>query len=506
MLSSTFRSPWLAPLCALSMAAQAAQPMPSLSLSEALDENEAPLLKSTDPGASRFQPVGQLRASSACTATLIAGAHPPSADTRALILTAGHCASHFNTNNVIVDQAAPAGWTYTPAYFTDTQSSHHSFDVARVVYATMKNIDLAVMELDATYGELADEGIHPLPLYATEPLPTTGIEVAHIPIVNVPADEQFMRLSGCYSDTRRPLFESDFPWFWDETVPTVCKGMTGGSSGSPVVLKDSAEVIGVINTVTDPYFNGCGLNRPCELYGTGAIPREGAAYFIPVDRIARALTADSRLDVSLLDLGDGVQLTRNSLWSTQSKVDGGDGEPHPAWWDLTIGAQTEQIRYKAGLAISTDCSDPSGYSDAMDGQNQPLQQLEVPGAEGIYKLCAIGKPADGGPWQSAEDATVALHQIDDTPPALTPSIFVLDDSQDYWLLQGQAYSYEVRADTLKIKYGSRDSTDCNDPAGYISNSRPPILLSKSQAPWRFCVKGADLAGNLAPLYHEDFEL
>ncbi|MCE1644882.1 trypsin, partial [Enterobacter hormaechei] len=53
--------------------------------------NEAPLLKSTDPGAERFKHVGKLSGRGQCTATLIAGSETPDANQQALILSAGHC-------------------------------------------------------------------------------------------------------------------------------------------------------------------------------------------------------------------------------------------------------------------------------------------------------------------------------------------------------------------------------------------------------------------------------
>lgn len=505
----TFYLFWLMPIFASSVSAHAAQPTQPHRFATVPEDNEAPLLKSTDPGAQRFKPVGKLKAYSAnCTATLIAGAHTPVPTKRALVLTAGHCAGHFNANTVIVDRAAGSNWTFTPDYFIDTQSSQHHFDVSKILYATMKGVDLAVLQLDATYGELAALGIQPMTLYAATPLPTTPIETAHIPVRDVsdPA-EQFMRLSACYADIGRPTFEGDDPWLWNHAVPNFCKGIAGGSSGSPVVLKDSAEVIGVINTVVDTDQIGCGENRPCELQGTGSLPREGAAYYIPIDPIAQALTADSDLDLSQLDPGTGATLTRvGSEWSTQSWSNQND-TLRPAHWNLQIGEGTEQIRYKTGLASTTDCSDLNGYGPALDSADQPLMSLAVPSDEGIYKLCAIGKASEEDTWQDPKDATVMLHQIDDTPPVVTPYVNILGQGDDAWLVKGWPRAYEIRGGSLLIKYGPKASTDCSDFAGYVINALIPVgvVLKKSEAPWRVCLRGFDLAGNAAPLYFEDFE-
>jgi hypothetical protein len=117
----------------------------------ALPADDAPLLLSTDSGAERFQPVGSFRGQSQCTATLIAGAHPPADDVPALILTAGHCVGSFHTNDVVTDVQAPSDWNFTPAYFIDTQAQHKSFKIHRTLYATMKGIDVAILELDADH-------------------------------------------------------------------------------------------------------------------------------------------------------------------------------------------------------------------------------------------------------------------------------------------------------------------------------------------------------------------
>ncbi|MDC9581659.1 hypothetical protein PSI15_08795 [Xenorhabdus sp. PR6a] len=56
----------------------------------ALNNNGAPLIKSTDPGAEKFRTVGKFNGVSHCTATLISAENAPNKDTPALILTAGH--------------------------------------------------------------------------------------------------------------------------------------------------------------------------------------------------------------------------------------------------------------------------------------------------------------------------------------------------------------------------------------------------------------------------------
>lgn len=472
----------------------------------ATPRNDAPLLRSTDPGASRFKATGRLRAGSSCTATLIAGADVPSADASALILTAGHCVEEMTENRVIVDQAADPAWTFTPAFFIDTQEQHVPFGIDRILYATMKNTDLAVLRLGATYGELARIGVTPLRLRADDAPPGSTIELAHAPTDGIPAGEQFLRLSVCSAEAPGPIFEerSDHrPWFWASAVPNDCPGVAGGTSGAPVVLQGGSAVVGVLNTTVSVEVNGCGFARPCELQGADSHVREGASYYMPLRRIAMALRADSSLDTSLLDPGTGVQATRTGTWITKSTVADGHDEPHPALWNVRV-ADATMVRYKTGPAGSIRCDVADGYSPPIPAQEQPLSRLPTQSAEGIHAACIIGQTAEGVAWQDMANATVVLRQIDDTPPSLAPLIVVYIEDPDAWTVYAARNPSEVVS--LKIKYGPRDKTNCDDSEGYFVPAVPWEVLAKKSAPWRFCTTGADLAGNPSPVHFRDFEV
>ncbi|TCV95699.1 V8-like Glu-specific endopeptidase [Luteibacter rhizovicinus] len=465
--------------------------------------SNAPLLLSTAPGAERFRPVGKLMAASHCTATLIAGEGPVDPQRPALILTAGHCAAHdLGDNNAIVDAPADSAWRYTPAYFIDTQPAHTSFAVERVLYATMKSIDLAVMQLDATYGDLAAVGIAPMRLEPTATTIATPIELTHVPIIGVPDEERYLRHSLCTANEARRLFEDRHPWFWTSAVPNDCEGVAGGTSGSPVVLRDRASVIGVLNTTVDES-NGCGSGRPCELVEGEGMPREGSSYFIPIDSIARAFTTDGIFDVDLLDPGSGIALTRTGHWSTRELVADAEGNMHPAIWNLQASTQFDELRYKVGFAQTLDCAITEGYSAALRTTDQPLINLPTPTREGIYGMCIVGRTNGDSDWQKPEYASVKLRQIDETPPTLTPLIAVLRETEEKWDVYGATQPSEVSS--VQIKFGPRATTDCDVDEGYHYADAHWETLSRARAPWRFCARGADLAGNPSPVTWRDFE-
>jgi hypothetical protein len=466
--------------------------------------DEAPLLDSTDPRARRFFATGQLRIGNGrCTATLISGANPPSS-ARALILTAGHCVKVMQDNEIIVHgEADPATWSFQAAYFHDNHVVP-AYPVLRVLYATMKNEDIAVLELSTTYSEFMSRGITPLKLESHAGAPG-AIEIAHIPVNGVPNDQQFMRYSRCNAEDRQRIFESfgvgSSPWFWKQASPGDCAGVAGGTSGSPVVLDGTSKVIGIMNTMADPGFTGCGRGRPCELHGVSYPPdsRKGISYFIPVDIIKNALNDDSTLDVSKLDQGNGVELTRadNSLWISKSQAHDGSNA-----WNLLIGNDFKSIRYKAGYASTVDCTDEGGYSPEVPAAGQPLRNLSASQAQdpqGIYIMCVVGRRANGT-WQRFEDATIKLREIDDTPPP-PPSLDVLDHGTSWSVRIDVAGNENVEA---RMKFGPTNSTDCRSDEGYRFYLGTPIDLQKSQAPWRFCAIGADVAGNPSAPREQDF--
>lgn len=455
-------------------------------------DNDAPLIYSTDPGAERFVPVGKLKTNVECTATLIAGSEKPDSQLPALILSAGHCASDIlHTNQVIVDQPVEQTWSYTPNYFIDKQGATQPLAVTRIVYATMKQDDIAVFQLAATYGDLASQGIYPLLLQQNLQNENQSVELTHIPVEGVEESQRFLRHSECEITGRTPaLYEGLFPWIWMPAYSVNCAGVAGGSSGSPVVLKDQTKIVGILNTTVTPGLKGCGLGRPCEITDNMPVAREGASYFTSIDRVARALTEQGKLDLTRLDNGQGDIINQYRFWRTQSRVNG-----EAAKWNLTLDEMAGAVRYKAGLSSETDCADINGYSNPVSAAEQPLMSLALPQQEGLYLLCIIRQNADNS-WLSADQAGMALHQIDDTPPTVAPTFRVTEDEKK-WFVFLDVTPYEL--DTVQVKYGPEKEVNCKDKQGYSLFLGVAFMLAKDQAPWRICTYGKDVAGNEGPV-------
>ncbi|PHM49502.1 trypsin-like serine peptidase [Xenorhabdus miraniensis] len=472
---------------------------------EAPNDNGAPLMKSTDPGAEKYRTVGKFNGNAHCTATLIAGENAPDKNTLALILTAGHCVdSNVGTNDVIADQPAPDYWGYTPDYFIDKKDNLSLVKVNRILYSTMKNEDIAVLELKATYGELAQKGYHPMKLKKNLEMKQQPIVLTHIPVNNVDYNYAYLRKSECNITGKSPeLYEGGSPWFWSPVFSVNCAGVVGGSSGSPVFEKGQTNVIGVLNTTTEPGMTGCGGNRPCIIENNKGVPQEGISYFIPVDSIANALTKDSKLDLSKLQNGSGNVLEKTNFWSPwiSQSVDPTSGEK--AKWDVVIkeNANVKNIRYKTGLISEVNCADEAGYGAPALASQNPLQNLLLPEKDGIYKLCVINQNNDGQ-WQKTKDASIMLREIDNTPPSIKPTLHVNDYGNGTWTVTAEPRPYELGS--IFVKYGPKATTHCDDKADYSFFWRP-VNLDKSKAPWRVCAYGEDTARNAGPINVLDFD-
>lgn len=451
----------------------------------------ADLLRPSD--GERFRAVGSLSAASACTAAVVAASANPERQRPALILTAAHCvipqAYEESSPAVVTDGEAPAAWRFTPAYFQGTAASQPQIAVKRIVYATLKGADLAVLELDTTYGDLHAAGIEPGVLASGGVSDPLGIDVAHIPRDGVAEGEQFLRLSHCTAAPPVRLFEN--ARYLGGQLRTDCAGVAGGSSGAPVFQSGTRQVVGVMVTAVDPRLEGCGFNRPCELLARQPTSREGASYVSPIDPLAGAFRTNGEWVATGLDTGGGVSLGRSSPQYTRSTIMEGAAAV-PARWGVVVTDHTRWIRFKYGEAAATDCASAEGYGDPVLAQEGRLEMAPLPSGEGAYLMCVIGQLDAGNDWQTPAHASTALRIIDDTPPLNPPVLAITDESDTHWSLEIRGFS---QTDFLARRVGHGEM--CGDD-GYRPFPSPFVSLPKARGPMRFCVRARDEAGNFSP--------
>ncbi len=207
-----------------------------------------------------------------CTGFLIApeGQHPNSP---AYIVTNGHCqgtASKLpNPQDIMVDR--PTKTNFIVNYFHDFRAKRLKIPVKRIVYGTMKNNDIAILELTKTQQDLAKAGITPLRISRQPASLGESVIVVGIPSQGMKDSLSFLHAAKCHTGETVQLKEDVY--HWNRSIRHHCS-IIGGMSGSPMISLKTDRVVGIINTgVNDNAAEQppCSLNRPCEIRKNGRI-------------------------------------------------------------------------------------------------------------------------------------------------------------------------------------------------------------------------------------------
>lgn len=422
--------------------------------------------------------IGRFTLDGNCTAFLI---RTPGSGA-AYALTAGHCVAR-NANEVIVDRAV-SGRSVIFNFFAETRDRQMIVPVRRVAYSTMKGRDLALLELTGTQSELAERGVRALELAPAEPSAGAPISVVGAPASFFNQREWFLRRANCTLGRRADLLE--FVWhFWD-VRRNDCADMVGGFSGSPVIDEANGDVVGILNTTTYLAWQGggdfdCYLGRPCEIGAGGQHVEEDTSYSTPVTGVLACFRADGVFELTLascpLDRGRQLNVTRR----TRSQKPGGT-------WAATLAGDLPFYRWKGVVAGVGDCRDESGYSSLLSLAERPEINVPMPLAENRYLLCVAGAE------QPVKDATVVNVRVDETPPVVEPRYTVRDEDERYRI----AFEFAPpELSSYSYKFGPPGVIRCDEP-GYAIYRRVPLVLPKSEGPYRFCFYAEEEAGNTSP--------
>jgi hypothetical protein len=145
------------------------------------------LLENADPRSAVYNGIGRFRGPATCTAFLVRTADPAPA----YAFTNGHCLGFLDANEVVLDRALTG--TLTLNWFIDTPASRYAVPLKRAVWASMKGVDLAIVELEATAGDLVARGFRPLPLAATPAAEGDAVLNVGAPSNGIPPGEEFLR-------------------------------------------------------------------------------------------------------------------------------------------------------------------------------------------------------------------------------------------------------------------------------------------------------------------------
>jgi hypothetical protein len=450
------------------------------------------LLRNAKGQSARYTGIGQLKGGLTCTAWLL---DLPGRGT-AYAVANGHC-TDLSPSTTIVD-AEPRGATIEFHRFVDTPGARLVVQVKRIAWSSMKGVDVGIFELDRTLAQLRAKGIRPLAIAAEPPTAGRRVESVGIPVVGVPQTAQHLRRSRCTTGavTKRLVEER---WVWYDAIPSSCRGITGGSSGSPLLDRATGKVLGAINTTTflGERLTPCYSGRPCELRGTSLRARRATTYAIPVSALRACFTSAGRFRLGgacPLDARSWLTPVVPSIGVNPDVVEPFTGTPQTTWSVRLQGTGLSHYRTKVGDAGTTDCRVASGYGAPVALARAPVFDAPLPRAGGRHVLCLLAGP---GPtvdarWQPVAHATTVVRYVDRVPPARQLEVVVREAAAGSTF--EPIFDLPEQAD-FAVKVGSAATTDCSSPDGYTRYRRQPVSVEPSTYPARACVRSWDEAGN-----------
>jgi uncharacterized protein (TIGR03437 family) len=461
-------------------------------------------LRNANGANAAFDAVGRLQATLTCTGSLIDPSGAGLSSAQAWLLTAGHCTS-LEPYGVILSQPSTARVQFN--YFVDTPSSVVTIQARRTGWSTMKGVDIGLIELDATIGDLVVKGIRPLRLATASPQSGQPVFWTGISESPIPPEMQFLRLGHCTLGRRVPLIEGS--WIWKNDLSNDCPDLYPGASGSPLFDAASNEIIGVIGTSTILNFEhgpdyDCQVNRPCILTESGPAVELNTSYASPVEGLSQCFDQMNVLDLQRpgCALDPGFQLTiQSGANEVRPIVDG-----KPATWDATLSGTQRYYSYKHFPAGNGDCASPTGYSQPTLVTSAPMIHDLIGTRDGYYFLCVIAgdTPSVDSHWQQLSNASVRFKRIDSQPPVVQVDYEIEPLNNAYQLVNQTGGDGPSGLGAGLQKRGPPWSTDCSDPKGYgLQISIPPVIRT-SDFPTRICWKLSDKAGNFAAPAQFDF--
>ena len=447
----------------------------------------APLLDRAD--GEEYTGVAALSVASDCTGTVV----DTGVDSApAYVLTNGHCLGMDGQgpNEVLIDEEGYGEATFF-AFHDTPESDRATVPVARFEYATMHSVDIGVLQLDATLGELKAQGIKALPISPGEA--KAGTEVVNIafPVTDIEVEDWALREGACKLGKQTDVVE--FRWLWRGEITNDCPGVLGGSSGSPLIT--DGEVVSMINTTSGgvPAARGkaCYLGQPCQVQDDSVKFVQDTSYGVDLTGV------EACFPDGVFTLGGDCSLPTNVtpgvFGGGTFSADGTDTGDEPASISLTPpGNDPVTYLVKTGLKSPASCVDEGFFDDAEEFTVEPgdseVIEVALPQKEGFEFACVGSQGAD---------PAVLIFNVDTTPPAEGPQLSVTRFDDGGALVDPLFDNPEI----VDIQWltGPADSTDCADRDLYVPYFRQPLMVPASELPLRVCSVGFDLAGNESPV-------
>ncbi|WP_103733800.1 serine protease [Pseudomonas sp. GZJR-8] len=395
----------------------------------------------------------------------------------AYVLTAGHCV-FYSYGTARVHQALTADVTFN--YFHDTPERRITYAVKTAHWSSMAGTDLAVLELDTSLAVLVAKAIMPLKLASQR-------QTSDREVINVGAPTGFLkkglRMSACVESTLNSFAEH--PGVFPSALRNRCNGLRPGSSGSPMLDRNTNEITSIISKVASAIqkdiLNSCQNNSACEAAKFNYSYPANDLYYCFVDGVFRNDTPTCQLKA--------VEITLDEPWNLKPYVhlkrDATDQITRPTW-NLRFSIQEPFYRFKAVNHIS-DCARTHGYQVAAASDEAYINQPIGP-VLGPHVLCILGVQTAEQPLTEALLRNAFTHSVFLTNPAPAPQLkhryhIAWENQQDGF---SQHYYYSVN---------SAISTICGD----IDDDRytlamDGIFLDIAELPVTLCSYARNNAG------------
>ena len=450
----------------------------------------APLLDRAD--GEEYTGVAALSVASDCTGTVVDTGVD---DAPAYVLTNGHCLGMDGQgpNEVLVDEEGYGEATFF-AFHDVPESDQVTVPVTRFEYATMYSVDVGVLRLDATLGELKSQGVKALPIDPSGAKPGTKVTNIAFPVTDIEIEDWALREGNCKLGKQTDVIE--FRWVWRDEIINDCPGVLGGSSGSPLIADGT--VVSMINTtsggVSAERGKACYLGQPCQLQGDGVKFVQDTAYGVDLSGV------ETCFPDGVFTLGGDCSLPTNVtpgvFGGGTFSGDGTDTGGDPASISLTPpGNAPVTYLVKTGLTSPAPCLDEGFFDDAEEFTVASGESLTIdvvlPQKESFQFACVGSEGAD---------PAVLIFNVDTTPPAEGPQL-AITRFEDGGVLIDPLFDNPEIVD-IQWLTGPADSTDCADRDLYAPYFRQSLMVSADELPLRVCSVGFDLAGNESPVSDE----
>ncbi len=461
-------------------------------------ENLSPsrVLTNQNAHSDHWKSIGRIRSDdgSSCTATLIdTRADDSTSATPAYVLTSGHCLYRKDNGVIITD--LPVTGTITFNYFADTVEHQQPYPLKRINWSSMQGVDLAIVELHASLDSLIAAGIEPL--HIAQKTPAAGADIL---VVGAPLgfESPYLRMAACTLQQSDEFIEQ--PWVWRHTVKNQCQDLKQGSSGSPVLTRETNQIVAVLNTTT---LSSNGQNAAVVPVDETPPLRQSGNFGNPVSYLRQCFVAGQfQTDPEICPLFPTFSVEPSGIakYHTKVKLSPEGKEIYPDW-DMAFAIDKPFYRYKT-VRQAIQCENPRDYSPAITAENARINARIGP-QTGLHMLCILGvDSADERPSIGLmRNALTLATELQAAGPA-SPAQVQISRRADSYVITWHFDTQQISKQTLKV--GPVSSTDCSDAASYRGAWRR-LILRPHQLPAKVCTIAYDHAGQPSAIREDVLE-